>query len=689
MTGAVEPNGAPAGPPDHLEETEFGDAQMAVLALRAINPKFTTWDNWETLCGACRAAGVPYDVFYAWCDGIPDEVIAKWGPSQFVNPHYMDKGRVHGDYDPHIDIADGWHSISGEPVEKLFEMADRAGPWPGHWAPDRGLGVVLALAYQYEPEGHLYLSDKPLLPLGEIGILPERDRVRVGNEYMRGALVLPVRDGEGDLVNLKLIHQPSWLIREAWGAGAAGVVNYAAVSLLGSGFGGWFTLREPSANGAIYVCETLESAWACWRVTGAGCVVAGDSFDTEDSDIVWALQRKYPGSPLVLVACPRTAEYAHDLIDGVPLTAVVPFYGEAQDFSAFDLMKRNGREALAKLLVQAVPAPDTGPRFALLTSGDLAATPVSAWALGGVLPAAGVAAAFGPSGVGKSFWVLDVVAAISEGRDYCGHPTTPMPVVYCVLEGQSGFNQRVKAWEQRHARKLPQSIHLMLKAFNITNPKDVEGLAGVAPKGCVLVIDTLNAAAAGVDENGSVGMGQILAGAKQLQRLTGGLVLLVHHSGKDLRSGLRGHSSLIAALDCAVAITAKGDRRTWSTDQRTGGKAKDGASVTHQFELEVVHLPNGETSCVVSSEPDAPTDAQLPPRLRVALEAFEGAPGTGLTRLHVDDWRAAYYATASGSTDAKRKAFQRVRTELVAGGHLTQDGEHYSLTPAKALPGEL
>lgn len=683
MTGSAEPNGAPAALTALPGQSEFGDAQMAVLALRAVNPKFVTLAGWETLCCACREAGVPYDVFYAWCAGIPDDVIAKWAQSEFVNPHFMDKGRMRGDYDPHIDIADAWDSITGEPVEKLFEMADKAGPWPGHWAPDRGLGVVLEMAYQYEPNGHWYLSDKPQLPLDKIGELPEGTRVRVGGAYMGNALVLPVRDYEGELVNLKLIRQTSIADLES------GVIKSNAVSLLGSGPGGWFTLREPAADGAIYVCETLESAWACWRTTGAACVVSGDSFETKDSDIVWELRQQYPTSPLVLVACPRTVEYALDMTDGVPLTAVVPFHGEAQDVSAYEMLKRNGREVLAKQLAQAVPAPDTGPRFALLTSGDVAATPASAWALGGVFPAAGVAAAFGPSGVGKSFWVLDVVAAISEGRDYCGHQTTPMPVVYCVLEGQSGFNQRVQAWEQRQGRRLPQSVHLMLNAFNITNPKDVEELAGVAPKGCILVIDTLNAAAAGVDENGSSGMGQILAGAKQLQRLTGGLVLLVHHAGKNERAGLRGHSSLIAALDCAVAITAKGGRRTWSTDQRTGGKAKDGASVTHQFELEVVHLVTGETSCVVSSETDAPGDAQLPLRLRVALGAFEGSPDTGPKRLHVDEWRTAYYATATGTTDAKRKAFQRVRTELVAGGHLTQDGDHYSLTPAKAQPGEI
>lgn len=50
----------------------------------------------------------------------------------------------------------------------------------------------------------------------------------------------------------------------------------------------------------------------------------------------------------------------------------------------------------------------------------------------------------------------------------------------------------------------------------------------------------------GEDESSSQGMWYAVAGAKALQKAIGGLVILVHHTGKDAARGMRGHSSLNA-----------------------------------------------------------------------------------------------------------------------------------------------
>ena len=78
------------------------------------------------------------------------------------------------------------------------------------------------------------------------------------------------------------------------------------------------------------------------------------------------------------------------------------------------------------------------------------------------------------------------------------------------------------------------------------------------------------------------------------------IMLLVHHTGKDASRGLRGHSSLMAALDAVIEVSRDGDRRDWRTT-----KAKDaGDGQAHAFRLAVVELgidEHGEalTSCVV------------------------------------------------------------------------------------------
>jgi hypothetical protein len=75
---------------------------------------------------------------------------------------------------------------------------------------------------------------------------------------------------------------------------------------------------------------------------------------------------------------------------------------------------------------------------------------------------------------------------------------------------------------------------------------------------------------------------------------------VVHHTGKDASKGLRGHSSLHAALDTAIEVRRDGDNREWLI-----AKSKDGEDGgVHAFKLEVVELGSDEdgdpiTSCIV------------------------------------------------------------------------------------------
>jgi putative DNA primase/helicase len=80
-------------------------------------------------------------------------------------------------------------------------------------------------------------------------------------------------------------------------------------------------------------------------------------------------------------------------------------------------------------------------------------------------------------------------------------------------------------------------------------------------------------------------------------------VVLVHHTGKDPTQGLRGHSSLVAALDAAVVVARKGDLRTWSVFKAKD--SRDGAG--HPFRLQEVLISPGVegesvTSCVVLAD---------------------------------------------------------------------------------------
>ena len=246
-------------------------------------------------------------------------------------------------------------------------------------------------------------------------------------------------------------------------------------------------------------------------------------------------------------------------------------------------------------------------RFRVLSADDLANEPPLRWLVRGVLPASGLAALYGPSGSGKSFLALDLCAAIAGGKNWFGRRVDAAPVLYVCLEGEAGMGKRIAAWRAHNGRALPERMGFITQSFDLRSPADIDDLSGaVLAAGLrdgLLVIDTLNRAAPGADENASTDMGALIEACKEIQRVIGGVVLAVHHTGKDAAKGLRGHSSLFAALDAAIEVKRDGDRREFYV-----AKSKDDADgASNAFRLELVELGedgDGEpvTSCVV--EPD-------------------------------------------------------------------------------------
>ncbi len=253
----------------------------------------------------------------------------------------------------------------------------------------------------------------------------------------------------------------------------------------------------------------------------------------------------------------------------------------------------------------------TEMRFKLLSATDLSNVPPMQWMVRGVIPSKGLAAIYGPSGTGKSFLVLDMGCAIAAGDKYWfGRRIVQSQVVYVCLEGESGMSKRVKAWSSYYERQLPDGLRFIMQPFNIMND-DVAALAKAlvasGMSGSLVIIDTLNRAAPGADENSSVDMGKIIAAANRLQNMINGVVLLVHHTGKDATKGLRGHSSLYAALDAAIEVVNAHSVSEWGV-----AKSKDdGKGHAYPFKLEIVSLGLDKerekvTSCVAVSSDTVP-----------------------------------------------------------------------------------
>lgn len=258
-----------------------------------------------------------------------------------------------------------------------------------------------------------------------------------------------------------------------------------------------------------------------------------------------------------------------------------------------------------------------GKKYTLHTAKQLELFPPLDWTIKHILPRQGIVAIYGPSQSGKSFLAMDAGIAIAEGQRWFFRRVTRSPVIYVALEGEGGYINRIKAWQVINHRDVPDNFRFLIKqTFHLDSVEDVEALASVVDKGTVIIIDTLNRAAPTADENSSEDMGRILEGAKNLQGLTEGLIVIVHHTGKDASRGARGHSSFFAALDAAIEVKRDGqtNQRSW-----TLAKAKDSEDgAIYHFDLIPVTLGQDSdfepvSSCVVRWNPNA-TTIRKPPR---------------------------------------------------------------------------
>ncbi len=404
----------------------------------------------------------------------------------------------------------------------------------------------------------------------------------IQGQNVAGFLVVPCRDLDGNLHTLQFIPEKG-----------------GKLNLAGASFGnGCFVVGEIAESGPLFIVEGVGQAWAAWKATGRAAAVCFGA--PRMATVADALRERYSAARLVVLPDRGMETQAAAIaltINGewCELPGDKPGNYDANDF-----MLEHGAEALAHLLERTKTSPKPEPRFKLLGSFDLRVLQPLGWRVQGVFPPEGLAGLYGPSASGKSFLCLDMAAAIAEGNRWFDCRVEATPVVYAVLEGEAGFRQRVAAWEAHNRRKLPDDLRMVMQPFKLTEHADVRDLAAVVPAGAAIFIDTLNRAAPTADENSSRDMGQILEAAKHLQALTRGLVVLVHHTGKDSTKGLRGHSSLFAALDAAIEVCRDGERREWRV-----AKSKDGRDGhAHPFKLQVETLGIDEygdiiTSCVV------------------------------------------------------------------------------------------
>jgi hypothetical protein len=190
-------------------------------------------------------------------------------------------------------------------------------------------------------------------------------------------------------------------------------------------------------------------------------------------------------------------------------------------------------------------------------------------------------------------------------------------------------------------------------------------------------------------------MGALIRRCDKLRSIIGAHLMLVHHTGKDISQGARGHSLLRAAVDTEIELR-------WDKDTQSGA-----ATMTKQrnmrtegtftFRLDEVALATEEgklvTACVVVPLDDGavttPTK-RMSKAVQTAVLALQKAIGEsdtvspasehipgGINVVTYDRWRDYAYreGISTGKDRAKQQAFKRASEHLIGGGYVGRSND--------------
>lgn len=349
------------------------------------------------------------------------------------------------------------------------------------------------------------------------------------------------------------------------------------------------------------------------------------------------------------------------------------------------------------------PAP-TGRAPDLEWFDDIEPSLTDAYLVKGLLSSGAMSVIYGPSNSGKTFFALDLAYHIALGAPWRGRKVIQSAVLYLAAEGGRGVLNRISALKLEHGvcdvplavkRAGMDLLHDQADLQHITElAQEVKARKPDAP--LVIVIDTLSRIMAGGDENSAADMTALIRNIDAIRELTGGHVILVHHTGKDTAKGARGHSSLRAATDTEIEVANdNGARAAMVTKQRDyqGGE-------TFAFGLKSVSLgmdQDGDevTSCVVVVADEASFKEQRAIQRvtgvqKLILEGIDqmigegacrknpggvGMPETGsVTCVDRDELRRLVMGKMPSGTD--RSAFNKALTALRDQKGLIHTGEN-------------
>jgi len=324
---------------------------------------------------------------------------------------------------------------------------------------------------------------------------------------------------------------------------------------------------------------------------------------------------------------------------------------------------------------------------------DIQDEPVE-WLIHGILPRKAFTALYGPPGSFKSFIALDMAEAIATGRPWMGNEVEQQgAVLYICGEGFGGMGARIKACQIHHSTPKGAPIYVIRHQLNLRSSAEdfnalmmavVQLVETTGIEFQLLIIDTLARAFGGGNENDSDAMGSFITSMGKIQEFLACALMVLHHSGKDLAKGLRGHSSLLGAVDTQLEILRFEDQAKGIISLTKQKDGQDG--IRHGFEMVEIEISSSSLGFdpVVSLAVQASDEAvnQAPkkaknnagkgPNQSIAMESLGNVikqkgiqkivEGRLRTVVNLDDWRAEFRSKKGVTDDSElnvRKAFDK------------------------------
>jgi hypothetical protein len=327
---------------------------------------------------------------------------------------------------------------------------------------------------------------------------------------------------------------------------------------------------------------------------------------------------------------------------------------------------------------------------------DIQDEPVE-WLIHGILPRKAFTALYGPPGSFKSFIALDMAEAIATGRPWMGNQIEQQgAVLYICGEGFGGMGARIKACQIHHSTPKGAPIYVIRHQLNLRSSAEdfnalmmavVQLVETTGIEFQLLIIDTLARAFGGGNENDSDAMGSFITSMGKIQEFLACALMVLHHSGKDLAKGLRGHSSLLGAVDTQLEILRFEDQAKGIISLTKQKDGQDG--IRHGFEMVEIEISSSSlgfdpaVSLAVQASDEAVNQASKKAKNNagkgrnqsIAMESLGNVikqkgiqkivEGKLRTVVNLDDWRTEFRSKKGVTDDSElnvRKAFDKAWT---------------------------